>query len=45
MSRDIKVPKQPISKTGLRPIRSEKAPQKKPVRDSARAKAEMKMPA
>ncbi|KAL8824809.1 MAG: hypothetical protein Q9191_004806 [Dirinaria sp. TL-2023a] len=45
MSNETIVPVQPMSKTGLRPIRSERPPQKKPVRLSARAKAEMKMPA
>lgn len=45
MSRDIKVPVHPIKRTGFRPIRSETPPHARPVRDSARAKEEMKMPA
>ena len=39
------VPVQPTSRTGFRPIRSERPPQYMPVRDSARAKAEMSRPA
>ena len=45
MSRDSRVPAQPISKTGFRPILSDTPPQAKPVKDSAREKEEMKMPA
>lgn len=45
MSRDIKVPVHPIKRTGFRPIRSETPPHARPVRDSARANEEMKMPA
>ncbi|KAL9624364.1 MAG: hypothetical protein Q9160_001326 [Pyrenula sp. 1 TL-2023] len=45
MRRDNAVPTQPINKTGLRPIRSERAPHSMPVKLSARAKAEMRMPA
>lgn len=39
------VPAHPNKSTGFRPIRSEKLPQKMPVRLSERAKAEMKIPA
>lgn len=39
------VPVHPMRRTGFRPIRSERQPQSKPVRLSARAKAEMKIPA
>jgi hypothetical protein len=39
------VPVHPIRSTGFRPIRSDKAPQYIPVKDSARAKAEMSKPA
>ena len=45
MSKDRSVPAQPMSRTGFRPIRSDTPPQAKPVKDSARAKEEMKMPA
>lgn len=45
MSKDMSVPAHPISKTGFRPIRSDTLPHAKPVKDSARAKEEMKMPA
>ena len=45
MSKDTRVPAQPISSTGFRPTRSDMPPQAKPVIDSARAKEEMKMPA
>ena len=39
------VPAHPASKTGLRPILSDRPPQYMPVRDSASAKAEMRRPA
>ena len=45
MSRDIRVPAHPIRRTGFRPILSETPPHARPVRDSAREKEEMKMPA
>ena len=45
MSKDMSVPVHPMSRTGFRPIRSDTPPQDKPVKDSARAKEEMKMPA
>ncbi len=45
MSSDMRVPAHPISRTGFRPIRSETPPHAKPVKDSARAKEEMKTPA
>ncbi len=45
MSSDKRVPAHPMSRTGFRPIRSDTPPQAMPVRDSARAKEEMKMPA
>lgn len=45
MIKEAKVPAHPRSNIGLRPTRSDTPPQNKPVRDSARAKAEMKMPA
>ena len=45
MSKDMSVPAHPISKTGFRPIRSDTPPHARPVKDSARAKEEMKMPA
>lgn len=40
-----RVPRSPINKTGLRPIRSEILPHIMPVENSARAKAEVTMPA
>lgn len=45
MSGEERVPAHPMSRTGFRPIRSETPPQTIPVRDSAREKEEMKMPA
>lgn len=45
MSKDMSVPVHPISKTGFRPIRSDTPPQARPVKDSAREKEEVKMPA
>ncbi len=45
MSKEMRVPVHPTSKTGFRPMRSDTPPQAKPVRASARAKEEMKMPA
>ena len=45
MSSDTNVPAHPSNKIGLRPTLSDIPPQKRPVRDSERAKAEMKTPA
>lgn len=42
---DSIVPVHPTSKTGFRPIRSERQPQNMPVKLSAKLKAEMKRPA
>ncbi len=39
------VPAHPTSKTGFRPIRSERHPQNMPVKLSAKLKAEIKRPA
>lgn len=41
----MSVPAHPISRTGFRPIRSDTPPQAMPVKASARAKEEMKIPA
>ena len=45
MSSDTRVPAHPIKRTGFRPIRSDTPPHARPVRDSARAKEEIKIPA
>ena len=45
MSKDMSVPAHPMSKTGFRPIRSDMTPHAKPVKDSAKEKEEIKMPA
>ena len=45
ISNDMRVPAHPIRRTGFRPIRSDTPPQARPVKLSARAKEEMKMPA
>ena len=45
MSNDIMVPVHPIKRTGFRPILSDTPPHARPVKLSARAKEEMKMPA
>lgn len=39
------VPMQPMMRTGLRPMRSDRPPQYMPMRASAREKEEMRMPA
>ncbi len=44
-SKERRVPAQPRSRTGFRPILSDRPPQYMPVRASAREKAEMRMPA
>lgn len=45
ISNDMRVPAHPIRRTGFRPTRSDTPPQARPVKLSARAKEEMKMPA
>lgn len=45
MMRDNMVPKHPRSNTGFRPIRSERPPQNRLVRDSEREKEAIRIPA
>ena len=45
MSNETSVPVHPMSKTGFRPMRSDTPPHAMPVKLSARANVEMKMPA